>query len=303
MNVVRIGGYQGADSILTQSLRQLTAGLRNSHSSWIISLEENVTRQGETARSLFTSIDCGVRHVGYMASSYLVAQVPELALLDIPFGIQDRQHALRMLDGTVGQWLAQCVEQRTAYKLLGYWDNGFRHISNRTRAITCASDCTDLRIRTLDSDVYRRSLASMGFAPVSIDVKDFSQALQAGTVDAQENPLVNFSLFSVGKHHPHLSLSAHFFGVLLLVCHRPWFETLTKTQSEELELAALTTTQHQRQLATSEDSTTLGALRTQGIQTVMHGDIDIASFHRATHKVREDVLQNLPANQAMSYLQ
>ena len=102
MNVVRLGGYQGSDSILTSSLQHLTAQLRSKLPQWIIAPDEDVTSHGETARSLFTSIDCGVRQMGYMASSYLVAQVPELALLDLPFAINDRPTALRALDGSVG---------------------------------------------------------------------------------------------------------------------------------------------------------------------------------------------------------
>jgi TRAP-type transport system periplasmic protein len=182
MNVIRFGGYQGEDSILTAGLALLASQLRSQNPQWIINVEQDVTARGETARSLFSSIDCGVRHMGYMASGYIVAQVPELALLDMPFAIQDRQAALDALDGSVGEWLTQCIERRTGYKLLGFWDNGFRHLSNSVRPISRAADCNGLRIRTLDSAVYRQSLASLGFSPQSIDVKDFVQALKAGSV-------------------------------------------------------------------------------------------------------------------------
>ncbi len=303
MNAVRLGGYQGDDSILTAGLQHMAAALRSQHPQWIISMEQDVTGKGETARSLFTSIDCGVRQLGYMASGYLAAQVPELALLDLPFAIQDRQAALDNLDGPVGQWLSACIERRTGYKMLGYWDNGFRHVSNNQRPILSAADCIGLRIRTLDSETYRQSLASLGFLPQSIDVKDFVQALKAGSVDAQENPLANFALFSVGKYHAHLSLSAHFFGVLLLICHRHWFDALPEKQQADLQDAARHATRHQRLLAAAEDAITLQALQKRGISVVLPHEMNIVSMHAATQGVRDTVSSVLPKDQVRAYVQ
>jgi TRAP-type transport system periplasmic protein len=300
---IRVAGYQGPDSLLTTSLRHLTNGLRTQNSHWILTLEEDITARGETARSMFSSIDCGVRHIGYMASGYLVAQVSELALLDLPFAIQDRGLALRVLDGEVGTWLTGCIEQRTGYKVLGYWDNGFRHLSNKVRPISSASDCADLRIRTLDSAIYRQSLGSMGFSPISIDVKDFPDALKRGTVDAQENPLANFALFSVGSYHPYLSLSAHFYGVLLLVCHRAWFEKLSIHEQTVLQTAAASATALQRELAAAEDAQTLKALHDRGIAIIDQSGLDMPSFRRATQHVHDQVSRTLPAKYVRSYVQ
>lgn len=303
MNAVRLGGYQGDDSILTAGLLHMAQALRSQRPQWIISMEQDVTSRRETARSLFTSIDCGVRQLGYMASGYLAAKVPELALLDLPFAIQDRQAALQNLDGNVGKWLSDCIERRTGYKMLGFWDNGFRHISNNQRPILSATDCAGLRIRTLDSETYRQSLSSLGFSPQSIDVKDFVQAMKAGNVDAQENPLANFALFSVGKYHSHLSLSAHFFGVLLLICHRPWFEALPAKQQADLQDAARLATAHQRQLAAAEDAITLAALQKRGTSVVLPHEIDLASMHQATQTVRDKTSAQLPPDQVRSYVQ
>jgi TRAP-type transport system periplasmic protein len=302
-HVIRLAGYQGADSLLTTSLRHLMGKLRSQNPNWILTTEEDVTARGETARSMFTSIDCGVRQIGYMASGYLAAQVPELALLDLPFAIQDRRLALQALDGSVGAWLTRCVEQRTGYKVLGFWDNGFRHLSNKIHPITRASDCADLRIRTLDSAVYRQSLGSMGFTPVSIDVKDFPQALKSGSVDAQENPLANFALFSVGKYHSYLSLSAHFYGVLLLVCHRSWFDSLSAQAQAGLQDAAHLATSLQRELAAAEDEHTLIALRHRDIAILNQDDLDMPSFRQATRQVYQQVAGSLPTDQVQAYVQ
>jgi TRAP-type transport system periplasmic protein len=303
MNVLRLGGYQGPDSILTSSLQQIAAKLRRAPADWLVTCEADVTAKGESARSLFTSIECGVRHLGYMASGYLVAQVPELALLDTPFAVHDRKQALSTLDAETGQWLAQCIERRTGYKLLGWWDNGFRHLSNRKHPIYSAADCHGLRIRTLDSAVYRQSLTALGFSPISIDVKDFPAALKAGSVDAQENPLANYALFSVGQYHQYLSLTSHFFGVLLLVCNRAWFESLDNADQQELISASQAATLRQRQLAEAEDTLVRNGLVDRGIQLVEPEHLDLASMIEATESVRHTLKQQLPAERVEAYVQ
>ena len=50
--------------------------------------------------------------------------------------MSDRTTALDALDGAAGEALTQAVESRTGYKVLGYWDNGFRHISNAVRPVS-----------------------------------------------------------------------------------------------------------------------------------------------------------------------
>ncbi len=301
MNVLRIAGYQSAHSILSASLQELARPLRDQN--WLLAMEEDVTAQGETARSLFTSVECGVRQVAYVASSYLTAKVPELSLLDASFAVHDRALALKCLDSEVGKWLAQCVERRTGYKVLGWWDNGFRHISNRVRPIASAADCAGLRIRTLDSAVYRQSLAALGFTPQTIDVKDFRAAVASGLVDAQENPLANHALFSIGEYHPHLSLTAHFFGVLLLVCHRDWYEGLAAAERNLLDAASEHATLYQRTRAQEEDKTVLAKLHGQGLQVLDHAQLDLDSMRRAISGVRDQLVHSLPERYTQLYIQ
>ncbi len=61
---------------------------------------------------------------------------------------------------------------------------------------------------------------------MTTDVKDLVRAVETGAVQAQENPLTNLISFGLWRHHRHVSLSGHCFGVLLLVCPRDWYESL-----------------------------------------------------------------------------
>jgi TRAP-type C4-dicarboxylate transport system substrate-binding protein len=56
----------------------------------------------------------------------------------------------------------------------------------------------------------RATLALPGFDPVTLDVKDLLAAVQAGTIDAQENLLTNLYNFGIHTQHRYITLTGHF---------------------------------------------------------------------------------------------
>jgi TRAP-type C4-dicarboxylate transport system substrate-binding protein len=282
---LRIGGYQAETSILTRAMRHLAAALAvSSGAPWQTEVIRDVTERGSRAADLLSMVEEGTIQICYFASSYLAGRVPSLGIFDKPFGVVDRARIYTELDGDLGTRLAGDVARHTGYRVLGYWDNGFRHISNRLRPIRHPDDCRGMRIRTLDNAVYRQALAAMGFSPVTIDVKDLVHAVETHAVDAQENPLTNTVNFGLHRTHKHLSLTSHFWGVALLLANRAWLEALPPAMQSALASAAADATAAQRQWAIAEDALCLERLRQEGVAVVPAEDIDLAAF-RAT--VRE----------------
>ncbi len=297
-----MAGYQGAASILTASLRALAQGLETASWDGPVELLPDVTQTGERAAELFASLEAGSRHVGYMASGYLSHRVPELDVLDLPFAVSDRAQALAALDGAAGQLLRQAVERATGLRVLAFWDNGFRHVSNAVRPLRTPADCQGLVIRTLDSAAYREALSALGFEPMTTDVKDLVRVVESGTVQAQENPLTNLLTFSLWRHHPHVSLTGHFFGVLLLVCPRAWHEALEARQLEVLNAAVADATRMQRALAQSQDEAALTALRAHGVQVLIPQELDMAALRAATAHASQRLRERLPTELVQAYL-
>lgn len=299
---VRIAGYQGGASILTRALRELGQGLAQAGAGWDVRVEDDVTAAGETAASLFDSVDRGERQICYLASGYLSSAVPGLSVLDLPFSVQDRHAALSALDARAGERLSSEVAQCTGHAVLGFWDNGFRHVTNSVRPIRSADDCAGLRIRTLDSALYREVLSALGFTPVTTDVKDLVRVVQTGEVHAQENPLTNFVGFGLWRHHPHVSLTGHFFGVLLLVCNRRWFESLSAREQAIVCDAANASTRLQRRLAADADDASIAALAGESVRIVAANDLDLGSMRRAAEPVAKRLRAQLAPELVRDYL-
>jgi len=300
--MLRVAGYQGPSSILTQGLACLVETLKSNGWKSDIDLIPNVTDHQEKAANLFASIENGSRHIGYMASGYLSAKVPELEVLELPFTVDNRETALAALDYSAGEILGQAVHQKTEFHILGFWDNGFRHLSNAVRPIQHPSDAVGLKIRTLDSTLYRATLDAIGFKALTSDVKDLVSWIAQDVVQAQENPLTNYMGFELWKHHPYVSLTHHFFGVLLLVCPLAWYDTLNQEERELLAHAVTTSTALQRQLAAEQDAITLARMQEMGVKVLSKDALDLKAFYKCVELVSLNARAQIPKDLLVAYL-
>ena len=296
----RAAGYKATGNN-ANALTRFMEACRPAFADTALHVELDVLATGETADSLFKSVQGGTREVNYMASGYLSEQVSELGVLDLPFHVTDRAAAFRSLDGEAGAMLRQAVAKKSTLHVLAFWDNGVRHVSNRVRPIRTPADCAGLVCRTIDSALYRASLAALGFVPRTTDVQVLKQVVANGEVDAQENPISNSNHFEVWKHHKHMSLTGHFFGVMLLVCNAKWFEGLTGEQQRTVTAAAQGVTEFQRQSAAKEDEDGIAFLRSKGVAVVMPEEIDLAAMRACCAPVAAQACANLPKELVAAY--
>lgn len=289
--IVRCGGYQGDNSIHTRALRVFEAELLRAGIA--AELTVNVTQQGRKAADLLAMVEQGALDLCYFNSSYLSERVPSLRLLDLPFLIADRTHAYRHLDGPLGDRLVGDVKARTGFRVLDFWDNGFRHFSNRLRPIRSPGDCAGMKIRSLDSPLYQEIFHAFGFEPVVIDVKDLPGAVTSGAVDAQENPLTNTVNFDLHQTHRHITLSAHFFGVALVLVNAAWFDACPADTQQVIRGAVAAATKTQRAAAAKEDVDCLARLKQDGCEIVTADAVDRAGFEAAVADIRRREMAQL----------
>ena len=300
--MLRIAGYQGPSSILSQGLACLVETLKSDGWKSDIDWLPNVTDHQEKAADLFASIENGSRHIGYMASGYLSARVSELEVLELPFTVDNRKTALSALDHTAGEILTKAVGQKTGFHVLGFWDNGFRHLSNSVRPIKHPTDAVGLKIRTLDSTLYLATLDAIGFQALTCDVKDLVAWIQQDVVQAQENPLTNFMGFELWKHHPYVSLTHHFYGVLLLVCPIAWYDTLDQEERQLVAHAVNTSTALQRQLAAEQDAIALVRMQDIGVKVLTKDALDMQAFHKCVESISLNARAQIPKDLIAAYL-
>jgi TRAP-type transport system periplasmic protein len=279
MITLHFAGYQPARSVHTRALHALRDRVAEcSGGTLAITVTDSIVTLGRKAADLLTMVESGELDGCYFASSYLAGRVPALGVFDRPFQADSRQASFAALDGDPGASIAERVADATAFRVLGYWDNGIRHISNGVRPIRSPADCVGVTLRTLDNAQHQDAFHRLGFMPIYIDVADLPRAVAEGMVDAQENPLTNIVNFGLHAHHGHVSLTGHLLGVALLLVNRARFDALPAEPRSALVDAAKASETLQRSLAIAEDADCLRLLADAGVAVIGPEAIDLPAF-------------------------
>src|SRR6185312_6208251 len=160
---IRMGGYGPSSTGFSLALKRIGDRLSARFGDCIdVKYVWNIMDFGYKAEDILWLVESGVLTLGYQSSSYLTHRVPELSFVDLPFLFADTAKARAAIDGAVGLRLAQAIEDKTGFRILGWYENGFRHISNRVRAIRTPADLKGVRIRMLPSKVHARTFELLG---------------------------------------------------------------------------------------------------------------------------------------------
>lgn len=291
---IRMGGYQPPASVHNRAAAEFGETIEAVLGRDVSFRHRgNIIEEGHKAADLLDLVASGDLTMCYFAASYLSDLVPELALFDLPFVVTDRQSAYAALDGPLGAMLQEKMLAASNYRILGFWDNGFRHLTNRVRPIHRPEDCAGLSIRTLFSDLHTRTFRQLGFEPRALDVKDLLAGVEGGTIDAQENPLTNNWNFGLYRYHRHWTLTGHFFGVALWLCHEPTYRSWPDHVRAAVDAAIPATVAAQRGFAAAEDETVMARLADTDVELVRLTDAERTAFSAAVAPIVEEQRERL----------
>ena len=285
-----IAGYQGSDSIHTKSVEYFIDELSR---DFITDFIMDVTNDGDKASSLIEKTQQGEIHASYLLSSYFEKILPEIQILDLPYLFNSRNEAYNSLRSDLFNYIDNKLKNKNL-KLLGFWDNGIRHISSKIKLIKNLSDCKGQVIRTTPSPLHIEIFRKLGFIPKPLDVRDFKLAIEKNDIDAQENPLTNYWNFGVYKKQEFVSLTSHIFGFCLFVINDDYFNKLSDLNKKFLINKSKETTKFQRRLAISEDDILIKKIKSKNIKIENIDKDGLEDFKRATNNFHENYFQTYP---------
>jgi TRAP-type C4-dicarboxylate transport system substrate-binding protein len=264
---IRMGGYGPPITSFSRALKLIGDALQAQFGDRVsVRYVWNIMDFGYRAEDILWLVEDGVLTLGYQSSSYLTDRVPELGFVDLPF-LFDRTDAARAaIDGELGRFLARAIEDRVDYRILGWFENGFRQISNRLRAVRTPSDLAGMRIRVLPSAVQAKTFELLGAVPVRCDLTEAIAGIKAGTLDAQENPFANTVTYGVHKFHHFHTVTNHFYISRPIFLHRPAFEAWPEDLQHAMRDAVKRAVEFQRSQAIEEDREARAAILAAGCE-------------------------------------
>lgn len=233
--------------------------------------------------AMVTALRTGALDLSANSQGAVATTVPEYAAYGMPFLFSTPAQAFRLLDGALGKELADKSAEK-GLVVLGYWDNGIRHMTNSKRPITKVEDLKGLKMRTPPDTVLVEIMQALGAEAQQIKFAELYVALQQGVVDGQENPLMNIHASKLYEVQKHLALTSHMFQMTPLLMSKRTWDRLSDADRQALRAAGEEATALQRKLSQEADEKLLADLKAKGVQVTT---IDKAAFARATAKVED----------------
>lgn len=249
----------------------------------------NVMDLGYKGGDLLWMTERGILTLCYQSTSYLADRVPELDFADLPFLFSTLEEARTAMDGALGEYLSRRIEARIGYRLLGYFENGYRHISNRLRPIRTLADLKGMRVRLMPGRVHHRSFELLGAVPCSLDLKPGLEAVMSGAVDAQENPLANTVDYGAHKVHRYHALTGHCYLSRGIYVNRAAFDAWPEEFRRAAAEAAREGILAQRKLAEEEERIARRAIEEAGGEFTELAPDARAEFVRAVQPLYDEV--------------
>lgn len=231
----------------------------------------------------------GTLHLTANSQGPLSAIVPEVALIGLPFLFDTPDDAYEVLDGEVGGQLAAAAEEE-GLKVLAWWDNGVRHITNNVRPINSPEDVAGLKIRTPEDPMTVDIFDALDANPTPLAFGELYLALRQGTVDGQENPLVNISSAKLYEVQDYLALTGHKYESTPFVIGTDTWESLSNQDQEVIQQAAEDARDQQRELMAEQEAELVDELA----QSMEVSEPDKEPFREATSSVYDTWAEQYP---------
>lgn len=228
----------------------------------------------------------GTQEMQSPATTSLVGIVKEFGLVDFPFLVNTPEQADALLDGPFGKALLDKLPEKDLVGL-GYWDLGFRNVTNSRRPITRGADLEGIKIRVIPNPVYLETFRTFRANPVPLSFTELYGALENRTVDGQENPfsvILSNKLFEVQKY---LSQTNHTYSTNIILVSKKFWDRLSDAEKKILNEAAIESRDYQRKVSREAAAKALDELRQKGMQINAVAPAELDQMRAATKPIAE----------------
>jgi TRAP-type transport system periplasmic protein len=214
--------------------------------------------------TMVSALQGGTQEMVVPDTGTLGAHVKEFGVINLPFTFNTGLEADKVLDGPFGQKLLAQLPEKGLIGL-GYWENGFRHVSNSRRDIKTAADFEGLKLRVIQNPLYIETFKALGVNALPMPFPEVFTALETKTVDGQENPaatILSSKFFEVQKN---VVLSGHIYSVWVPLFSKKIWDTYSAAEQQIIRRAAVEAQAYERVIIRAYDSRALDDLKARGM--------------------------------------
>lgn len=234
------------------------------------------------------SIQMGMASTGPMGGF-----VPSFMLFDMPYLFEDLDHVYSVLDGEIGEELADEFLETANVRILSWTENGFRYETNSKKPIKTPNDLKGIKHRTQESAAQIQTWSALGTDAIPMAWPEVYTALQQGVIDSQENPIATIADVRFFEVQKYIAMTQHVYSPAPIMISEKYFQSFSSADQKAILEAGEYATGVQREASAVDEKKALQMLLDNGMEKT---EIDRDAFVDATEPVREAWKNRIPRN-------
>jgi tripartite ATP-independent transporter DctP family solute receptor len=225
--------------------------------------------------------------------------VRRLGVLGLPFEWKSYEHALRVLDGPVGQELNRDME-KGGFKVLAWATSwGYRNVITSKKEVKTAADLKGLKIRTIPTKVFVAAVNSMGANATPMNFGEIYTSLQSGVLDGYEHTAATTISFKMYEVACCMALTKHLMDPTFLVFSLAEWKKLSASEQAALQKAATEAGTVVRAMAQVREGEALEQVKKLGMKV---NAIDTAPLVKAALKAQDELAKEFGAEKLLEQI-
>ena len=230
-----------------------------------------------------------------LPSTVMSSVADEFGIFEMPYIIQDREH-MKRVQGAILDSTLQPAAQANGYRIIGVWENGFRHITNNKHPINKPEDLAGIKLRTPKGAWRVKMFQLYGANPTPMAFSEVFTALQTGVIDGQENPYAQIWSAKFQEVQKYLSITGHVYTPAYVLVSEEHFVKLPQDVQDALVGCAESTQAYVYETAARLETELLDNLKAGGIEV---NEADKAAFIAASKPVYDEFAASVKGGQEL----
>src|SRR5918999_772285 len=226
----------------------------------------------------------------FLPSTVMSTAEQKFGVFEMPYLIVNRAHMKKVAENKQAQSALLEGLPAKGMRILGVWENGFRHITNNVRAIVKPEDLKGIKLR-VPGGVWRvKMFKDYGANPSPMPLAEVYSALQSGVMDGQENPFPQIASARFHEVQKFLSLSGHVYTpAYLVIGEDSWKKLPGDVQTTLSKIAA-----EMGDFARSEGERLDKELMNKVAPPMKANEVDKDAFIKASREIYDDFGKEVP---------
>ncbi|RZI77686.1 MAG: TRAP transporter substrate-binding protein [Variovorax sp.] len=229
-----------------------------------------------------SALQGGVQEMLVASTTSLNGIVKEFGLLDFPFLFANAKQADALVDGPLGKMLSAKLPEKGVI-VLGFFDLGFRNVTNSKRPIMKGSDLEGLKLRVIPNPVFLETFKTFKANPIPMPFAELYGALESKAVDGQENPFAVIASSKFYEVQKYVSGTNHVYATNPIQISKRFWDKLSPAEQKILTDAAIEAQNWQRVVSREVSAKALGELTGKGM---VYNDLPPAELAKMRAEVR-----------------